>query len=402
MVSASSDNSNSSSKFGSGEDTLIAIVAGEISGDTLGAGLIRQIKKTLPDAEFIGIGGTQMIAQGFESLYPMERLSVMGIVEVLGRLKELLKIRKDLGRTLINRKPDIFVGIDSPDFTLDLEKNLHQAGIATVHYVSPSVWAWRQWRVKKIKKAVDLMLTLLPFENQFYQKHSVPVTFVGHPLADEVPLGVDSDKAKSDFGFQPQDSVVAVLPGSRGGEIRYIGPMFIEVMGWLHQQRPDLKFIVPLANYARRVQFEKLLDQAGARGLPITLIDGRSREVMASADVVLLASGTATLEALLLKKPMVVAYKWSRITHAIIAPLVRTKYISLPNLLAGEALVPEYIQEQATLEQVGPAVLKRLNPEAKALLEKRFTEIHQQLRQEADQKAADAVLGLLNKQLTVY
>ncbi|MBV1881355.1 MAG: lipid-A-disaccharide synthase [Pseudomonadales bacterium] len=399
MVSESSDQSTSSlihgSKNDTGKNTLIAIVAGEVSGDMLGAGLIRQIKKTLPDARFVGIGGTQMIAQGFESFYPMDRLSVMGIVEVLGRLRELLKIRKDLGETLISQRPDVFVGIDAPDFTLDLEKNLHQAGISTVHYVSPSVWAWRQWRVKKIKKAVDLMLTLLPFENQFYKKHSVPVAFVGHPLADEVPTSIDCTQAKKQFGFQPDDKVVAVLPGSRGGEVRYIGPLFIEVMQWLIRQRSDLKFIVPLANDARRQQFETLLREANAENLPITLVDGQSREVMAASDVVLLASGTATLEALLLKKPMVVAYKWGKITHAIIAPLVRTKFVSLPNLLAGEALVPEYLQEQATVEQVGPAVLTRLDPEAKTLLEKRFGDIHLQLRQKADQKAANAVLGLL-------
>lgn len=399
MVSESSnhDSTNPISKVSSGHGTLIAMVAGEISGDALGAGLIRQIKQTLPEAKFVGIGGAQMIEQGFESLYPMERLSVMGIVEVLSRLRELLKIRKNLVKTLINRKPDVFVGIDSPDFTLDLEKSLRQAGMATVHYVSPSVWAWRQRRVKKIKKAVDLVLTLLPFENQFYQKHLVPVTFVGHPLADEVPMKINSADAKAEFGFDPDDSVVAVLPGSRGGEVRYIGPLFIEVMLWLNQQRPDLKFIVPLVDNSRRRQFEKLLANAGGERLPITLVDGRSREVMAASDVVLLASGTATLEALLVKKPMVVAYKWGKITHAIIAPMVRAEFISLPNLLAGESLVPEYIQEQATLEQVGPAVLERLQPEAKDLLEKRFTEIHQQLKQKADEKAARAVLGLLKK-----
>jgi lipid-A-disaccharide synthase len=325
----------------------------------------------------------------------MERLSVMGIVEVLGRLRELLRIRKVLGQTLIEKKIDLFIGIDSPDFTLDLEKKMHDAGITTVHYVSPSVWAWRQGRVKKIKKAVDLMLTLLPFENQFYQKHAVPAVFVGHPLADEVPLQIDVDAQKKAFAYQPEELVVAVLPGSRGGEVKYIGPLFIEVMQWLQQQRPGLKFIVPLANKARRQQFEAQLAEAGAGDLSLTLVDGRSREVMACSDVVLLASGTATLEALLLKKPMVVAYKWGRMTHAIIAPLVRAEFISLPNLLSGEALIPEYIQEQATLEQIGPAVLQRLEPAAKSILATRFTEIHQQLKQKADEKAANAVLGLL-------
>jgi len=393
MVSDLSDNSQSKNCKG----PLIAIVAGEMSGDILGSGLMQEIIKRNPQARFIGIGGPLMMKLGFESYYPMNRLSVMGIIEVLGRLFELLRIRRSMRDILINLKPDIFVGIDAPDFNLGLEHSLRQADIPTVHYVSPSVWAWRQDRVFKIKKAVDLMLTVLPFENEFYQKHSVPSTFVGHPLADHVPMDVDTLGAKESFGFQSDDLVVAVLPGSRSGELRYIGPLMIETMHWLHKQRPELKFIVPLADNERRQQFEKLLADGGGSSLPLTLVDGRSREVMAASNVVLLASGTATLEALLVKKPMVVVYKWHKLTHAIISPLVRTEYVSLPNLLAGEALVPEYIQEQATLEQVGPAVLKRLEPEATTILEKRFREFHLQLKQKANERAAEAVLGLLEK-----
>ncbi len=373
----------------------IAIVAGEMSGDLLGSGLMQALKKQHGDIEFIGIGGPKMIDEGCRSLFPMERLAVMGIVEVLGRLRELLSIRKSLYDEFVKNPPDLFVGIDAPDFTIPLELKLREQGIKTAHYVSPSIWAWRQKRVFKIKRAVDLMLTLLPFEAAFYKKHDVPVTFVGHPLANIIDVDLSTDVAKRHWGYQLSDKVIAVLPGSRGGELKHIGPLFIEVMNQVHQIDPRVKFVVPLANAARKEQFERLLLLSEVE-LPIQLIEGHAREVMAGSDAVLVASGTATLEAMLLKRPMVVAYKWGVVTHKIISPLVKSPYISLPNLLSDSLLVPEFVQEKATPDNLVPAILDQLNNEAnRAELFERFNDIHLQLRQNASDEAATALLKLL-------
>jgi len=372
----------------------IAIVAGEMSGDLLGSNLINAIKVQNPNVEFFGIGGPKMIEAGCRSLFPMERLSVMGIVEVLGRLPELLSIRKSLFNHFTQQPPDLFIGIDAPDFNLPLALKLRNKGITTAHYVSPSVWAWRKKRVFKIKKAVDLMLTLLPFEASFYEEHHVPVQFVGHPLADLIDINLDTALAKEHWGHAKDDQVVAVLPGSRGGELKYMGPLFIDVMHRCFRLNPQLKFMVPLANAARKNQFEDQLAQSGYE-LPVQLIDGHAREVMAGSDAVLVTSGTATLEAMLLKRPMVVAYKWGRITHAIISRLVNTAYISLPNLLANEALVPEFIQEQACPEALAKSLLAQLREERQTCLHKRYTELHRQLACNASQKSAKALLSLI-------
>lgn len=379
----------------SSQQLTIGIVAGEMSGDLLGAGLIQAIRQRLPQAKFVGIGGPAMIQAGCESLFPMDRLSVMGIVEVLGRLRELLKIRKTLREHFIANPPAVFIGIDSPDFTLPLEYKLKKAGIKTVHYVSPSVWAWRQKRVFKIREGVDLMLTLLPFEAAFYEKYQVPVKFVGHPFATSIDPDIDFSRAKRYWGFQPSDKVVAVMPGSRGGELKFMGPLFLETMRRLFIMDPAVKFIVATANETRRKQFEQQLEQLDTR-LPLQIIDGHAREVMAGSDVVLATSGTVTLEAMLLKRPLVVAFRWAPLTHAIISRMVKTRFISLPNLLAGKELVPEFLQAQARPEKLAQAVAEWLgNQDKRQQLQREFAQLHAQLNRNASQEAANAILALI-------
>ncbi len=375
----------------------IGIVAGEASGDLLGAGLIKAIRKHYPHAVFEGIAGPQMIEAGARSLFPMERLSVMGFSEVFGRLRELLGIRRQLARRFIGDPPDVFIGIDAPDFTLGLERRLHQAGIKTVHYVSPSVWAWRQRRVKKIVKSTDLMLTLFPFEAEFYREHRMPVHFVGHPLADIIPLQPDQAAARQALGLPATGEVLALLPGSRSTELNHLAATFIDTARWLKLQRPDLQIVVPLANAERRAQFQAILAAALAPP-PLMLVDGRAREVMAAADVVLLASGTASLEAMLLKRPMVVAYRMAPFSYWLAKRLLKVSSVSLPNLLADDILVPELLQDEATPDQLGQAVLYYLeNPHAAAEVMERFKEIHRELRQGASQQAARAVLELIGR-----
>jgi lipid-A-disaccharide synthase len=373
----------------------IAMVAGEASGDILGAGLVAELRQRYPNARFEGIGGPLMLAQGFHSLVPMERLSVMGLVEVLGRLFELIGIRRRLKQYLIAWKPDVFIGIDAPDFNLGLEAWLRQRGILTGHYVSPSVWAWRQKRIFKIARAVDLMLTLFPFEARFYTEHRVPVTFVGHPLADAIPLQSDRSAARNRLGLAGAGTLVALLPGSRAGEIAYIGASFLDAAGWLLARRPDLRFVVPCINEARRLQIESLLRER-APELPVTVLLGHSREVMAASDAVVLASGTATLEAMLMKRPMVVAYRVSPITHWIMKRLLKAPFVALPNLLAGRELVPELIQDRATPENIGRALLDVLERQDSGQIET-FVQLHQQLKCSASERAANAVSEMLER-----
>lgn len=367
----------------------IALVAGEASGDILGSGLMRAIKARHPDAEFIGVGGPLMEAQGMTSYFPMERLSVMGLVEVLGRLKELLARRKLLIQTLIDEKPDVFIGIDAPDFTLNIELKLRQAGIKTVHYVSPSVWAWRQKRVLKIREGCDLMLTLLPFEARFYEEQGVPVRFVGHPLADTIPLQADQLAARAELGLG-EGPVVALMPGSRGGEVGRLGALFFDAAERLLAERPDIRFVLPCASPQRREQIEQLLQ---GRDLPLTLLDGRSHVALAACNAVLIASGTATLEALLYKRPMVVAYRLAPLTYWILKRMVKSPYVSLPNLLAQRLLVPELLQDAATAEPLAQTLLPLLeNGDAQTA---GFDAIHRTLRRDASNQAAEAVLNLI-------
>ena len=370
----------------------IALVAGEASGDILGSGLMQAIKVRHPDAQFIGVGGPRMQAEGLVSYFPMERLAVMGLVEVLGRLPELLGRRRRLIRALIDERPDVFVGIDAPDFNLGVELKLRQAGIRTVHYVSPSVWAWRQKRVLKIRQACDLMLTLFPFEAQFYEAQQVPVCFVGHPLADTIALDADRAAARSALDLPDQGGVVALLPGSRGGEVERLGSLFLDAAERLRALRPGLRFVLPCANAERRAQVEAMLV---GRELAVTLLDGRSHEALAACDAVLIASGTATLEALLFKRPMVVAYRVAPLTYRILKRLVKSPYISLPNLLAGRLLVPELIQDAATPEALA-ATLSPLLDDGQVQTEG-FDAIHRTLRRGASERAAEAVLQLAGR-----
>jgi len=370
----------------------VALVAGESSGDILGAGLMQALKVRHPDVEFVGVGGARMEAEGLKSYFPLERLAVMGLVEVLGRLPELLSRRKRLLRTLLDVRPDVFIGIDAPDFNLDLELKLRRAGIKTVHYVSPSVWAWRQKRVLKIRDGCDLMLTLFPFEAKFYDAHQVAVRFVGHPLADAIPLCADRDAARALLNLPTDAPIVALMPGSRGGEVARLGSLFLDAAERLRGLRPGIRFVMPCASPERRTQLEQML---AGRDLPLTLIDGRSHEALAACDAVLIASGTATLEALLYKRPMVVAYRVAPLTFSILKRMVKSAYVSLPNLLAQRLLVPELLQEAATPE----AMAQLLSPllEQGEVQTEGFDEIHRTLRRDASSQAADAVLELVGR-----
>lgn len=373
----------------------IALVAGEASGDTLGAGLIRELRQRFPDARFIGIGGPKMLAEGMQTRVPMERLSVMGLVEVLGRLRELLRIRRELVDYLKAERPDVFIGIDAPDFTLGVERRLREAGIATVHYVSPSVWAWREKRVLGIRESTDLMLTLFPFEEEVYQRHGVRVRCVGHTLADRIALEPDRLAARQTLDLAAGARVVALMPGSRNGELRKLGRLFLDTASWCLERDPSLQFILPCANPQRREQMEAIIAESGMV-LPLTLLDGQAHEALAACDAVLIASGTATLEAMLFKRPMVVAYRMAGLTFKILKRLVKVGHVALPNLLAGREVAPEFLQDAATPEALGGALLARLQPsperdDAQAT----FLELHQLLRRDADNAAAEAILELL-------
>lgn len=371
----------------------VALVAGEASGDILGAGLMQALREQLgpTPVEFIGVGGKLMHAQGLDSYFPIERLSVMGLVEVLGRLPELLSRRKRLIKTLLAERPDVFIGIDSPDFTLNIELKLRAQGIKTVHYVSPSVWAWRQKRVFKIQQACDLMLCLLPFEAEFYQKHQVPVRFVGHPLADSIPIVNQPAPARARLAVAVEQTVIALMPGSRGGEVAKLGELFVQTAALIMQQRPDVQFLLPAASAERLQQLQLIL--AAYQELPIRLVDGQSQDVLQACDAVLIASGTATLEAMLFKRPMVVAYRLAPLTYMLLQRLVKSPYFSLPNLLAGRALVPEFIQQQATPEALSQAVLQQLEEGAEQT--EHFLELHKLLKRDASKQAAAAVLELI-------
>lgn len=373
----------------------IGIVVGELSGDTLGEGFIKAIRARYPDAEFVGIGGPKMNAIGCQSLFDMEELAVMGLVEVLGRLPRLLKVKAELVKYFTANPPDVFVGIDAPDFNLRLELSLKQAGIKTVHYVSPSVWAWRQNRIHGIAAATHLVLAFLPFEKAFYDKFNVPCEFIGHTLADSIPLASDKLAARQLLGLDEQRRWLAVLPGSRGSEMKMLAEPFIATCQKLQARYPDLGFVVALVNAKRRAQFEQAWQQV-APELNFVLVDDTARNVITAADAVMLASGTVALECMLLKRPMVVGYRVNAFTAFLAKRLLKTPYVSLPNILAGEELVKELLQEHCTVDNLYHEVSRLLESDNQALMDK-FTEMHQWIRKDADQQAAQAVLHLIQK-----
>ncbi len=373
----------------------VGIVAGELSGDTLGEGFIKAVKQQYPDAEFVGIGGPKMIAQGCQSLFDMEELAVMGLVEVLGRLPRLLKVKAELVKFFTDNPPDVFIGIDAPDFNLRLELDLKQAGIKTVHYVSPSVWAWRQKRIFKIEAATNLVLAFLPFEKAFYDQYKVPCEFIGHTLADSIPLVSEKVPARELLGLEQDKTWLAVLPGSRGSELKMLSQPFIETCQKLKQKYPELGFVVALVNQKRREQFEQAW-QEFAPELEFKLVDDTARNVITASDAVMLASGTVALECMLIKRPMVVGYKVNAFTAFLARKMLKTKYVSLPNILADQELVKEFLQEECTVDNLAAEVERLLGEEGNQMVDK-FTEMHHWIRKDADKQAAKAVLHLIGK-----
>ena len=371
----------------------IAMVAGEPSGDVLAAGMVGELKRLYPDAIIEGIGGPNMQAQGFHSLFDMETLSVMGLVEVLSHLPAILKVKKALLAYFSDNPPDIFVGIDAPDFNLRVEKELKAKGIKTIHYVSPTIWAWREKRVHKIAKAAGRVLGLFPFEQQVYDKYDVPYTFVGHTMADSIALTPDQQASRKMLNLPIDKAVLAVLPGSRRGEVDTLLPIFIKTMEKIAAQRPDIEFVIPAANMHRLEQINSMLKEAKnvTERLPIHVTEGTSRDAMIASDVILLASGTATLEAMLCKRPMVVAYKLSPITYKIMQRLYKAPFFALPNLLANEALVPELLQDDVNPDTLSQQALTYFDSDNTDLIS-RFTDLHHTLKCNADKTAAQAVV----------
>ncbi len=372
------------------------LVAGEASGDNLGGPLLEALASRAPGSRFYGIAGPRMIAAGCEAWYQSDELAVMGLAEIVRHLPRLLGLRRELIARLVAASPDAYVGIDSPEFNLRVAKALKSRGVPTVQYVSPQVWAWRQGRVRTIGNAVDLVLCLLPFEADFYRAHGVRAEFVGHPLADRIPLQSDRGAARAALGLGDGGTVVAVLPGSRRAEVGRLGPPFAATIAWLASRRPDLRFVAAMAGDAARASFVESL-ALHAPGVDVHVIDGRAQDCMAASDAVLLASGTATLEATLVKRPMVVAYRVAPLTNWLLRglKLVKTEYFSQPNLLGGRALVPEFYQGQVQPELLGPAVLQQLERPDLLELTETFGDIHRALRREASARAAEAILELV-------
>ncbi len=378
------------------EPVCFGIVAGERSGDVLGAGLIRALREIFPAASFVGVGGPSMLDEGCESLAPMDRLSVMGFVEPLGRLPELLAIKRKLERRFIDNPPLAFIGVDYPDFNLLLEKKLRQHGIPTVHYVSPSVWAYRQKRIFKIKAAVDLMLTLFPFETPIFERYRIRVSCVGHPLADEIGFEDRRQFHRQELGLASGDPVLALMPGSRGGEIKRLGPVFLAAAMAVLQEWPDMKFLMPYSGKEARARLEQLLRANSIMGDDQFILVNDSHAALSAADLALMCSGTATLEAMLLRRPMIVCYKLAPLSHAIASRLVKIPHFSLPNLLAGQSLVPEYKQDEVRASRLAQDIIQffRDRGSQQGMLEE-FDRLHRNLRQGGSAKAAAAIAELV-------
>jgi len=379
----------------------IAMVAGEASGDLLGAHLIAALKRHLPDASFVGIGGTKMEMQGFDAWWPAEKLSVRGYAEVLRHYREIAGIRRRLLSRLLAEKPDVFIGIDAPDFNLWLERQLKGRGISAIHYVSPSVWAWRRSRIAKIARSVTHLLALFPFEPALYREHALPVTYVGHPLADVIPPVTDKAAARERLGLEGAAPVFALLPGSRQSELQYMGDLFIETAQKLFERFPDARFLVPLTTRETRNQFEEALWRRGAQEMPITLMFGHAQDALAAADVALVASGTATLETALMGTPMVIAYRMSPWSWRLLRHMGYQPWVGLPNILAGRFVVPEFLQDDASADNLAQALGNLcVDRQVQARLAEVFAEIHRTLRQGTAEKAAAAILPYLGRTAT--
>lgn len=375
----------------------VGIVAGEASGDLLGAKLIQALRLNYPQLAVEGIGGPAMIVAGCHSLFDIEQLSVMGFIEPLKRLPRLLKLRADLYRHFLNHPPDIFIGIDAPDFNIGLELKLRRAGIPVVHYVSPSVWAWRRYRIHKIAKAVDLMLTILPFETECYHQHQVPVKYVGHPLAEQIPFAIDVAAARRALLLPESPTYIALLPGSRRQEIAHIAEPMLKAAKLIWEKHPNIQFLTSHVNNERYQEFYDIFKRY-TPDLPLHFFTQRSQDVLAAADAVIVTSGTATLEAMLYKKPMVITYRMSKLTYRLAQWLVKTPFAGLPNLLANEALVPELIQDAAEPACIADHILAYLtHPEKIAQLKERFLQIHQIMRADSFSTAAQAILPIIQK-----
>jgi len=375
----------------------IGMVAAEASGDLLAAHLIAALKERRPQLRFSGIGGPKMIAQGFESHVPMDRLGVRGYAEVLGHYPEIMRIRRRIAARMLAERPAVFIGVDSSDFNLDLERKLKDAGIPAIQYVSPSIWAWRGWRMRRIARSVSHLLALFPFEPALYEKAGLRVTYVGHPLADLIPMAPDKARARVELRVPAGKRLVALLPGSRRSELHYMADLFVKTARRLLQDLPDAHFVCPTASRATRDMFEAAVRRHEAQDLPLTLLFGHSHEALAAADIALVASGTATLESALFKTPMVIAYRQSPVTWALMRRMLYLPYIGLPNILAGEYLVPEFVQDQATPGALANALLDLLHDAgAQRRQIEKFRTIHAVLQQNTAQKAADAVLAVLD------
>jgi lipid-A-disaccharide synthase len=376
----------------------VGMVAGEASGDLLGAHLIAALKARRPAASFAGIGGPRMLAAGFDSHYPMEKLSVRGYAEALRNYAEIARIRRRLGRELIAERPDLFIGVDAGDFNLALEARLKRAGIRTVHYVSPSIWAWRGWRIRRIARAVQRILVMYPFETPLYEKAGIPVTYVGHPLADVIPLEPRKDEARAQLRLPSNKLIVALLPGSRRSELQYMAGAFVLAAHRLRQEIRDVHFVCPMVTRATRDLFERAVHEHQRTDLPLTLLFGHSHEALAAADMALVASGTATLETALFKTPMVIAYRQSALTWRLMRSMLYLPYVGMPNILAGERLVPELLQDEANPAALAAALLALWQDKpARERQIARFRDFHHLLRQNAAEKAAEAVLGVLEE-----
>ncbi len=376
----------------------IAMVAGEASGDQLAAPLIAALKARRNPILFAGIGGPRMEVHGFQSHFPMDKLSVRGYAEVLWHYREILAIRRRMLKGLLAERPDVFIGVDASDFNLGLERKLKDAGIPAVHYVSPSVWAWRGWRVRKIARSVNRILVMFPFEQPLYEKAGVPVTYVGHPLADLIPLEPKKHEARAALRLPTGKLIIALLPGSRRSEMQYMAQTFIQAAHRFRQEVHDVHFVCPTVTRETRDMFERTVHEQQRTDLPLTLLFGHSHEALEAADLALVASGTATLETALFKTPMVIAYRQAPITWALMRTMIYLPYVGMPNILAGEKLVPEYLQDDANPAALAGALLTLLRDTAAQRRQvERFREFHHLLRQNAADKAALAVLELINK-----